>query len=198
MNKQEFLAKLQNSLSGLPREEVEERLAFYREMIEDRMEDGIPEEEAVAALGSPMEIAEEILCEMPLTKLVKARVRAERRRRGDALLWGLSPLWIPLLLVGAVLLLALYVVLWSVVVSLWAVVVSLTACALGGILYLPFGLASGNAGSAVGLFGAGLLLAGLGILFLLATLEVTRGVIRLCGLLPRAVKRIFIRKESIR
>ena len=47
MNKQEFLARLQKGLSGLPGEEIEEHLAFYSEMIDDRMEDGIPEETAV-------------------------------------------------------------------------------------------------------------------------------------------------------
>ena len=47
MNKQEFLAQLRKGLSGLPKEDIDERLTFYSEMIDDRMEDGIPEETAV-------------------------------------------------------------------------------------------------------------------------------------------------------
>ena len=37
MCKQEFLTKLRSALSGLPQEEIDECLAFYAEMIDDRM-----------------------------------------------------------------------------------------------------------------------------------------------------------------
>ena len=56
MRKQEFLAKLRKGLSGLPQDDIEERLIFYSEMIEDRKEEGLSEEEAVAAIGSVDEI----------------------------------------------------------------------------------------------------------------------------------------------
>lgn len=46
MSKQEFLEQLRRGLSGLPREDIEERLKFYSEMLEDRMEEGLSEEEA--------------------------------------------------------------------------------------------------------------------------------------------------------
>lgn len=39
MTKLQFLMALHEKLSGLPREE--ERLSFYSEMIEDRMEEGL-------------------------------------------------------------------------------------------------------------------------------------------------------------
>ena len=38
MNKQEFISQLQAGLSGLPECETEERLSFYSEMIEDRID----------------------------------------------------------------------------------------------------------------------------------------------------------------
>ena len=44
MNKQEFLAGLRKGLSGLPQEDIEERLLFYSEMIDDRIEEGMEEE----------------------------------------------------------------------------------------------------------------------------------------------------------
>ena len=46
MSKQEFLEQLRRGRSGLPREDIEERLTFYSEMLEDRMEEGLSEEEA--------------------------------------------------------------------------------------------------------------------------------------------------------
>ena len=51
MTKQEFLNQLRMGISGLPQEDISERLTFYREMIDDRMEEGLSEEEAVAFIA---------------------------------------------------------------------------------------------------------------------------------------------------
>ena len=39
MNKEDFLDELANRLSGLPQNEIDERIAFYRELIYARMEE---------------------------------------------------------------------------------------------------------------------------------------------------------------
>lgn len=52
MKKEEFLEALRAGLAGTA--DAEQALAFYQEMIDDRMEDGMPEEEAVAQVG-PLE-----------------------------------------------------------------------------------------------------------------------------------------------
>ena len=52
MTKIEFILSLSRALQGLPQSDVTERLEFYNEMIDDRIEDGLSEEEAVAAIGS--------------------------------------------------------------------------------------------------------------------------------------------------
>ena len=41
MNKKDFLARLREGLSGLPQDDVAERLTFYAEMIDDKVEDGL-------------------------------------------------------------------------------------------------------------------------------------------------------------
>lgn len=101
MNKQEFLDRLGTLLSCLPASRVAESQAFYAEAIADRMEEGMTEEEAVAALGSPGAVADAILDEMPPVP----RVMAKTRRRSTVLLWALiivgSPLWLALLLTFA-------------------------------------------------------------------------------------------------
>ena len=43
MNKQDFLAQLRKELSGWPKEDAEERLTFYSEMLDDRIEEGLSE-----------------------------------------------------------------------------------------------------------------------------------------------------------
>ena len=44
MNKQQYLSRLEKALSGLPADDLRERLAFYGESIDDRMEEGLSEE----------------------------------------------------------------------------------------------------------------------------------------------------------
>jgi uncharacterized membrane protein len=72
MNKQEFLKCLREGLAGLPQEDVERAIDFYEEMIDDRMEDGLTEEEAVASLGSLEEVIAKMAAEMPPLKKKKA------------------------------------------------------------------------------------------------------------------------------
>ena len=65
MNKTEFIFELGKRLEGLPKEDIIEKLSFYSEMIDDRIEDGASEEEAIAGLGSPEKVAEEIIADYP-------------------------------------------------------------------------------------------------------------------------------------
>ena len=64
MNKTEYIEKLRALLDGCPKEEAERFLAYYSEMIEDRMEDGCPEEEACLSFGSVEEVAAQIRSEI--------------------------------------------------------------------------------------------------------------------------------------
>ena len=68
MTKIEFLLSLNNRLSGLPQNDVHERLNFYSEMIEDRIEEGLSEQEAVMAVGSVDKIVAQIVADIPVTR----------------------------------------------------------------------------------------------------------------------------------
>ena len=52
MNKKEFLEALSASLKDVKKEEREETLAYYEEIIADRCDGGMSEKEAVSSLGS--------------------------------------------------------------------------------------------------------------------------------------------------
>lgn len=80
-NREEFFASLRQRLAGMPPEELADRCAFLGEMIDDRMEEGASESDAVASLGSVEDAAAQILAETPLTHLVKERVRPRRALR---------------------------------------------------------------------------------------------------------------------
>ena len=60
MKKAEFLALLRERLADFSNEDAEKSAAFYSEMIDDRMEEGMTEEEAVAALGNLDDIVRSI------------------------------------------------------------------------------------------------------------------------------------------
>ena len=115
MTKIKFLLTLNEKLSGLPKEDVEERLNFYSEMIEDRMEEGLSEEEAVAAIGSIDEIASQIVDDIPLSKIAKEKIKPKRRLRAweIVLLAVGSPLWLILALAALIVIISLYTVIWS-------------------------------------------------------------------------------------
>ena len=85
MNKKDYLDALAKALDCLSREKRSEILSFYQEAIDDRIEEGMSEEEAVCAMG-PVELsAESILGELP----VVPRAVAKTRRKSPALLWVL-------------------------------------------------------------------------------------------------------------
>ncbi len=52
MNKIDFLSILKEKLGHLPYHEVERLITFYSEVIDDKMEDGMDEVEAIASIGS--------------------------------------------------------------------------------------------------------------------------------------------------
>lgn len=61
MTKELFLFKLTQQLNNLPKEERDRTREYYSEMIADRMEEGMDEADAVAALGDPESIAREVV-----------------------------------------------------------------------------------------------------------------------------------------
>ena len=101
------------------------------------------EEEAVAALGSIDDIIHEIEASLPLSTIVKQRVRTERERgenRGHSAAWIVLavvgfPVWLPLLITAAALVLTVYIVIWAVIVSLFAVLLSLAVSAVALLVY---------------------------------------------------------------
>lgn len=198
MNKQEFLAQLKKGLSGLPQADAEERLAFYGEMIDDRMEEGLSEEEAVAAIGPIDSIVSQTISEIPITKLVKEKVRPKRGMRAweIALLILGFPLWFPLLVTVLALVFTLYAVIWSLIVTLWAVAVSLIAGAVGGVAAGILLIGQGDTAQGLLMIGASLVLAGLSVFLIFGCLAATKGAVWMTKKIALWIKSLFLRKED--
>ena len=198
MNKETFLKELRSRLTGLPQDDIEERLSFYSEMIDDRMEEGCSEEEAVAGIGTVDEIAEQTAADTPLTKLVKEKVKPKRTLKAwEIVLIVLGfPVWFPLLAAAAVIILALYITVWAIIISLWAVEVSLCACAFGGIAVSVAYFIQGFGLQGVAMLGIGLLCAGISVFAFFGCKAATKGILRLTKKVLRSIKTKFVGKKE--
>jgi uncharacterized membrane protein len=193
MNKQTFLAQLRKGLSRLPQSDIEERVTFYSEMIDDRMEEGLSEEDAVRAIGSVDAIISQILSDAPPAQ------KATKKKLGalEIILLVLgSPVWVSLLIAAFAGILSLYASLWAVIVSVWAVFVSLAACALSSIV-AGIGFAFSSDGlSGIAMIGAGTVCAGLAIFAYFGCKAATKGTLLLTKKAPVWMKSLFTRKEN--
>lgn len=198
MTKLKFLLSLHDKLSDLPQDEVEERLNFYSEMIEDRMEEGLSEKEAVSAVGSVEEIAAQIASDIPTAKTAEKIAPRKKRLKWweTALLFLGSPIWLSLLLAAFAVVFSLYICLWAVLISLWAVFVSLIACAFAGIA-AGIGFALGiNILTGTALIGTGIICAGLAIFLLLGCKAATKGTLLLTKKTALTIKNRFAKEEE--
>ncbi len=192
MNKQEFIEQLSNSLVGLSDEDIRRSVDYYTEMIEDRIEDGMTEEDAVAALGSIEEIRSKILEDVPMTRIVKEKITPKRDFRvGEILLLILgSPVWLPLLLAFIIVCLALYLTFWIIIMSLYVVDFSVLISGIAGLVAAFFQ----NAGplSMMFLAGCGLTLLGLGVLLFFGFNQVSKGMLFLSKKIGLGSKKAFV------
>ena len=158
----------------------------------------IPETEAVASLGSVVAAAEQILLDMPLPKLVKARVKPKRKLRAwEIVLIAVgSPVWFPILLALAAVVLAVYIVLWAVAVSLYAADIGVGAGSVAGVAGAALMFVMGHPASALALLSAGFVCGGLTIFGFFGCNAAAKGIWRLGKLMWRGIKSCFIRKEE--
>ncbi len=194
MNRIEFLRELSERIGSMPQKEQEEVLSFYSEMISERMEDGMTEEQAVEALGSVDEIAQSAMMDMPLATIIKEKVRPKHKLRVWEILLIVigSPLWLSLALAALAVLLAVYIVLWTLVLVLWVVVIALGVCAVAGLPASVMAFVHSSAPMGLALLGASMILAALCIFFSVLSAMASKGASRLSVLIIKAIKKCFI------
>lgn len=150
MNKIEFLTRLRNSLErgGMAAEDINDALTYYEEVF---MDAGFgKEEETAASMGSPEEVAGNILREAGITPPPApaaapqnmggaAQPQQKKKASGGAIALSIIlavltfPIWLPILIVVVVMLFVVIVVLLSLVVAFIAAGIGLI---IGGIITL--------------------------------------------------------------
>lgn len=197
MNKQDFLLSLRKEISKLPQTQIDEHITFYSEMIDDRIEDGLSEEQAVLQIGSPGLIAKQILADSSAAN-VEAKKSKRRFKTWEIVVIVLgSPIWLSLLIAAFATGLSLYCSLWSAIISLWAVFVSLCACSFGGIIGGIISTINGYAAPGVAVIGISIACAGLSIFMFFACKAATKGIVWLTKKIMLLIKKPFVKKEEI-
>lgn len=203
MNKQQFLDAIQDKIGVLPPQDRERSLDFYSEIIDDRMEDGLTEEQAVEAVGSVEEVSAQILSEAQLSKAEPVNIPRKLRGWEIVLLVLGAPLWIPLLAAAAMLVLSVilvlltaYAVLWTGVLVLYTGNLCLAVGTIAGIAGGVFFLTSGRIGPALLAFGMALAFAGLTVLAFFVCNLAAKGVFLLGKYAFRGMKALIIRKGA--
>lgn len=195
MTKIEFLYLLEKKLSGLPPKTVKESLDFYAEMIDDRIEEGLSEEDAVSKIGSVDEIAAQIIAETPISQIIKESITPKNNLSTTAkvLIIVGSIVWFPLLIAALAVIFSLYASLWAVIVSIWAAFASLAGGAFGGIAGGVVIMIFNTPQSGLLLIACGFICASLAIFSFFGCKAATMGAIKLSKNIIIGIKNLFVK-----
>lgn len=198
MTKEIFLHQLRIRLTRLPEAEIQQHLDYYSEIIDDMLEDGISEEEAIASFGSVDEVAQAILQDTPLTTLVKQTARPKKGWTAPAIILAVigSPIWVPLAIAAIAVVLAVFVAIWAMIGAVFTVVLAL---GVSGVFLLlrAFGLLlTAGAGYMFMTLGVALISAGLCLLAFLGAKQIALWLVRLSKRAFAGIKSLFIGKEQ--
>ncbi len=195
MNRKEFLDTLIMGLQDYSKEEIKQYTDYYNEMIDDRMEEGLSEEEAVADIGAPEEAVNQIKSENPLPK--------SHKKDSAPKVWQIvliavgSPIWLSLLVAAVSIIFSLVITIFSVIISLYASAVALGAVGIAGVIALIPLLIQSNVAGGIMLVGLGLISTGLCILSFMGLNKLLKWLIPLLKkLLLKLISRLK-RKEDV-
>lgn len=197
MGKQAFLEQLRKGLSGLPQDDIDERLTFYSEMIDDRIEEGLSEAEAISAVGSVEQIIAQIMADAPRSKITKDNSKQRNRLSPQTiLLLALgAPIWLSLGIAAVAVLFSLYVSAWAVIISLWAVFGSLVACSFSAVIAGIVFICTSHTLTGLAVIAAGIVCAGLSIFMSFGCKAATNILLILTKKIAVWTKNRFIKKE---
>ena len=194
MDKKSFLDKLTFELKGIPWPEIQKQKDYYEEMLDDMLEDGMTEDQAVERLGDPAEIAREILREPGVKRVVlqpggktprpaprpqpEPKKKTEKAQKSPKATQDQKKTWnvvtLVLLILGAPLwvplALAAIAVVLSVYLSLWSIALSFDVATLclgvGGVISIIVGIVNiaSSPAGAIAALGLGLLLLAVALL----------------------------------
>lgn len=190
MTKKEFTKELKTKISHLPKTERKQIISYYYEMISERMEDGMTEEEAIEALGN----LDELLAEYSVSpKELKKGVKL-RTWHIVMLIVG-APLWISLAVAMLCVLLAFYIVIWALVICFYAVFATFAACGFAFTVASVLSIFYGGAPYFFMLLGAGAFLSGLALLWLIVCNLFAKAMAKVTAITAKGIFKFFFKRK---
>lgn len=198
MNKEEFLSKLRIKLSGLPKQEVEDHLLFYSEIIDDKVEDGMSLGEAIIDIGSVDEIKEQIIKDISLRKIIKERIKPKKRlNTWTIVLLSLgSPIWLSLVIAFVAVIFSLYASLWAITISMYSIFISLATVGLLGPILGVLAIVNNDLSSGLFILSMSLICIGIAIFTYYGCKITTKLMWKFTKKISLGIKKIFIKKEN--
>jgi uncharacterized membrane protein len=195
MTKFEYLNALAGALTGIP--DAAKCVAYYGEIIDDRIEDGMSEEAAVASRDDIYTVRERLIAETPLPAFLKEKGTRKVSTGMIVLLVLGFPLWFPLLMAGGAVALS-----WFVVVAclIFSAIVIVLALSFGGIAMVIVACFRFAASPAYGLFtvGGGFMAIGLSLLLIWPAMAAVRWLLWLIGFTAKGIKSVFVGKRKVK
>ena len=192
MKKERFMIDLERLLRGLPSDEREDALNYYREYIEDAGFSDI--DDVTDKLGTPKQVARSILGES-VEKHVEVQKEKKDVKSGASTLWRIllyicaAPFAIPIVAVVAALFIALVVATFGVGMAFMC---AGGALVLSGVVLIPALFWTLTTPQVMIVLGGILVLIPLGVIWCV-------GSYKLCGVMLKGIvalaKKIFVRKE---
>lgn len=188
MTKERFLNELRRRLKGLPREDIDSRIEFYSEMIDDRIEYGLTEEEAIDEIGSVDDVVAQIAKDTPFMHLVKEKVKPKRKISAVEiiLLIVCFPFWFPLAVMACVFIAVAYMLMWVGVIVTYAIEAGLIGTAIYGLIAIA------TTGFNPAFIGVTLVALGLAIVMAFACIAATKGSFRLTKRVLLSIKKKIV------
>ncbi len=203
MNKQEFLTELKKKLKGLAPDEIAGSIEYYGEMIDDAMEDGMSEEEAVESLGDIDDIVSQIRGQERTSSSphkpepsvsyepTENVMPDDNNKKGTnvVLIIILIIVGIPLGIGVISTVFGIYTGMWGTLVGLYASAVGIGISGAALIISCPF-IQSGLPEILVQ-FGVGFILLGLSIPFFMLCNLIAKGLVELAKLIISLIQKLI-------
>ncbi|QSX06590.1 DUF1700 domain-containing protein [Sedimentibacter sp. zth1] len=197
MNKLEFLDILKSRISTLPSKEISKSEAYYSEIIDDSIENGLTEEQAILALGNIDNIVENIKYDMSIPALVQVKVNESRGNTSKTWLWITLtilgfPLWFPLVIAFSAVAFTIYLVLWVCILVLYIALFSIALTGISTFLFSFYIFVTQPIYIGLCLLGTSFVLIGLSIFLIKPVFLVSKYFAKLSKIIIRKIKKLFI------
>lgn len=194
MTKGEFLNRLAYALSALPQQERDKVLAYYSELIDDKIESGKTEQEVIFEFGDINVLAQNILIENNIYINKPKSNKTYLKPLIIVLLILFSPaifgIFMGLFGVAIGLACALFAIIFAIFITSVAFALSGIACFFSSFIIIPTSPAYG-----ILQMGCGLFLAGASLFLFMGTYYLTKAILKLVKLIYNSIRNAFSKRR---